>query len=33
MITFNKEQKETILKMISEYLDEYGNSECIAQGD
>jgi hypothetical protein len=31
-IKFNDEQKETVIKMIAQYLEIYGNSECIAQG-
>jgi hypothetical protein len=32
-IQFSNEQKERVIEMISEYLQDYGNSECIAQGD
>jgi hypothetical protein len=32
-IMFNDEQKEKVIKLLSMYLQEYGNSECISQGD
>jgi hypothetical protein len=32
-IHFTDEQKNEVIKTITEYLQEYGNSECIAQGD
>jgi hypothetical protein len=32
-ILFTDEQKDKVIKMLSEYLQKYGNSECIAQGD
>ncbi|MEY3400594.1 MAG: hypothetical protein RLZZ86_197 [Cyanobacteriota bacterium] len=32
-VIFTEQQGKQILKMVSDYLQDYGNSECIAQGD